>query len=80
MAESFRAVDISNVGKGNNGVLGEKKNKRSKWIGRQNSRKANPSKELEKEVEFGKHNLVDVMILDGFVDDCGKGEKKISGK
>lgn len=38
------------------------------------------SKALEKEMECGKQNLVDVMILDEIVDSCGKGENKLKGQ
>ncbi|XP_058732884.1 uncharacterized protein LOC131604465 [Vicia villosa] len=80
MAESLGAVDISNVGKGSKELSVEGKSKKRKWIRRQNTRKATSSKTVEKEVERGKRNLVDVMIIDGTVDTCGKGEKKLKGQ
>ncbi|CAI8619013.1 unnamed protein product [Vicia faba] len=74
------AVDISNVSKGKNESLLESKTKRRKWTRRQSTRNAYPKNKLEKEVECGKRNLVDVMILDGTVEAYGKGEKKLKGQ
>ncbi|XP_058782089.1 uncharacterized protein LOC131656370 [Vicia villosa] len=78
MAESLGAVDISNVGQGSGKDSREGMTKRKKWIRKQVARKGNQSKKLE--VECGKRNLVDVMIVDGTVEGGGMGEKKLKGQ
>lgn len=73
-------MDILNVGNGSKELLLKGKSKRRKWTRRQNTRKATSSKVIEKEIECGKKNLVDIMIIDDMVDSCGKGEKKLRGQ
>ncbi|XP_058732735.1 uncharacterized protein LOC131604305 [Vicia villosa] len=80
MVESLGAVDISNVGKDSKELLKEGKSKKSKWVRRQNMRKTTTAKAVAKEIECGKRNLVDVMIIDGTTESCGKGEKKLKGQ
>lgn len=80
MAESLGAVDISQVGKNSKVVEGEGKTKRRKWTRRQFTRKVSTPKAVEKEIECGKRNLVDVMVIDGTMNSLGTGEKKLKGQ
>lgn len=69
MAESLGAVNISNIRKGLGKEGRDGTITRKNWTGKQGVRKRSQSKKLE--VEYGKRNLVDVMIIDGTVEGCG---------
>ncbi|XP_058725488.1 uncharacterized protein LOC131596762 [Vicia villosa] len=79
VAESFGAVDISNVDANKGSSFKGKTIKKKKWTRRQPIRKslAAPKQTLDREI--GKRHLVDVMIIEGEVEDCGSGEKKRRG-
>ncbi|XP_058774623.1 uncharacterized protein LOC131648907 [Vicia villosa] len=79
VAESFGAVDISNVGT-NKGVSSKGiATKKKKWTKRQTSRKTNTAPKQRIDYEIGKRQLVDVMITEFKVEGCGSGEKKRKG-
>ncbi|XP_058748651.1 uncharacterized protein LOC131621633 [Vicia villosa] len=80
VAESFGAVDISNVGTGKSGLDKVSGRKKKKWTRRQPSRKREAINTEKLEVEIGKRQLVDVMITEGEVEECGSGEKKRKGQ
>lgn len=80
MVESLGAVDMSNEEKGK-GVTSKASNvKRIKWTRRQGVRKTNPIQDKKLNLEIGKRHFVDVMIIDGTVGGCGKGENKLKGQ
>ncbi|CAK8560512.1 unnamed protein product [Lathyrus sativus] len=80
MAESIGAVDISNVGRETEVTSNAANDKKKKWTTRQATRKVNPNKTKKLDIEYGKRNLVDVMIINGTVEGCGSGEKKVKGQ
>ncbi|XP_058776207.1 uncharacterized protein LOC131650519 [Vicia villosa] len=79
VAESLGSVDISNVrsvtGKAPKNSMGRKK----KWTRRVAPRKGNNSESKKLEMEMGKRQLIDVMIIEGDVEGCVSGEKKRKG-
>ncbi|XP_058727051.1 uncharacterized protein LOC131598472 [Vicia villosa] len=81
MTKSFGAVDISNVGQSSKKNQMEGLTKKKKWTRRQGIRKSSQSEEKKKkiEVEMGKRNLVDVIIIDGTLEEHGIIEKKLKG-
>lgn len=79
MAESFSAVDISNVGHGSAKNLKEGTTRKNMWTRRQGLRKGSQAEMKKVEIETGKRNLVDVMIIDGTLDGHGVIKKKLKG-
>ncbi|XP_058746072.1 uncharacterized protein LOC131618942 [Vicia villosa] len=76
VAESLGAFDISNAGNGKAITLKGSCARKKKWTRKSVTRKA-PSSQVKKlETEIGKRPLVDVMIVEGDVGECGSGEKK----
>ncbi|CAK8575848.1 unnamed protein product [Lathyrus sativus] len=80
MAETLGVVDISNTRNGQKINHDSGKGKKRKWTRRKTTRKAKLDKEKLLEVECGKRNLVDVMILDETIDMSDMGEKKPRGR
>ncbi|XP_058776541.1 uncharacterized protein LOC131650847 [Vicia villosa] len=77
MAESLGAVDISKVGKEDKATKKMGVGKRKKWIRKTGARKNNSALSKKMEVEMGKRNLIDVMVIDGTIEGRGSGEKKL---
>ncbi|XP_058741861.1 uncharacterized protein LOC131614267 [Vicia villosa] len=76
VAEFLGAVDISNIGSGKNLIPKGSGARKKKWTRKSTTRKTLCRQEKKLEQEIGKRPLVDVMIIEGNVDECGSGEKK----
>ncbi|XP_058733417.1 uncharacterized protein LOC131605033 [Vicia villosa] len=79
MAESFGAIDISNIGQASGKVQKDGASKKKKWTRRQVVRKGTQDSKKKVEMEIGKRSLVDVMIIDGTVESHGVMEKRMKG-
>ncbi|XP_058763301.1 uncharacterized protein LOC131636707 [Vicia villosa] len=79
MAESFGAVDISNVGQGSGKGIKGGTAKKKKWTRKQGARKSSQDTVKKVEMETGKRTLVDVMIIDVTIDGHGSIEKRMKG-
>lgn len=76
MAESFGAVDISNMGSGSGKGAKEVKKRGRKCTRGTVSNRDSVTDKKKLEIEIGKRQLVDVMVTEGAVEGCGRGEKK----
>ncbi|XP_058755793.1 uncharacterized protein LOC131629007 [Vicia villosa] len=75
VAESLGVVDISKTGKllGGNQQLAAKKRK---WIRRKSVKKTVIDQQKAAEWELSKRQLIDVMVTDGALEDCGEKKRK----
>ncbi|MCI07515.1 hypothetical protein A2U01_0028584, partial [Trifolium medium] len=80
VAESFGAVDISNMGSGKELSSKAQGGKRKKWTRKKPIRKSPSSQAAKIDMEVGKRNLVDIMVVDGTIGGWGSGEKKLKGQ
>lgn len=65
VAVSLGGVDISNIGKEKGGNMKGSNTKIKKWTGRQSTRRFNKNLKEKLDLDIGKRQLVDVMIIEG---------------
>lgn len=76
MEESFGAVAISKTFAHGSVLPKSTEAQKRKWVRKKGVKKQGSTQKKEKEIESSKRQLIDVMITEGYIEECGSGEKK----